>query len=103
VNDDGSEHVITGIKGFGVVHVFDVSQTDGEPLAEESIAPQLLSGEAGGTLYERLSRQVAGQGYSLERGDCEGANGRTDALRRTVRVRADVDQLQATKNLWPTS
>ncbi len=33
------------------------------------------------------------------RGDCDGANGRTDYLSRTVTVRRDVDDAQAAKTL----
>lgn len=33
-DDDGNEKTATGLRGFKVVHVFDVSQTDGEDLPE---------------------------------------------------------------------
>src|SRR5438105_5292083 len=32
-DDEGTEQTVVGLRGFRVVHVFDVSQTDGEPLA----------------------------------------------------------------------
>jgi hypothetical protein len=42
---------------------------------------------------------VADAGYVLERGDCQGANGRASFADRTARVRADVDDAQAVKTL----
>ncbi len=85
------------LRGFRVVHVFDVAQTDGDPLPE--VAPVLLSGQAPAGLWEDLASQVAGYGYALERGNCAGANGYTDPTRRVVRVRDDVDEAQAVKSL----
>lgn len=85
------------LRGFRVAHVFDESQTDGEPVAD--VRPQLLVGDDTAQLWAGLAAQVTAAGYSLERGDCGGANGVTDFLARTVRVRADVDDLQASKTL----
>ncbi len=85
------------LRGFRVVHVFDVAQTDGEPLPD--VAPALLNGQAPAGLWDDLADQVTGHGYTLERGDCSGANGYTDPARRVVRVRADVDDAQAVKTL----
>ncbi len=85
------------LRGFRVVHVFDVAQTDGDPLPD--VAPALLSGQAPAGLWDDLANQVNGHGYTVERGDCSGANGYTDPARRVVRVRADVDDAQAVKTL----
>jgi antirestriction protein ArdC len=85
------------VRGFRVVHVFDVAQTEGEPLPE--VAPALLTGQAPAGLWDDLASQVTGYGYTLERGDCAGANGYTDPTRRVVRVRDDVDGAQAVKTL----
>ena len=85
------------MRGFRVVHVFDVAQTDGEPLPD--VAPALLGGQAPAGLWDDLAGQVAGHGYTLERGDCSGANGYTDPTRRVVRVRDGVDDAQAVKTL----
>ncbi|MBW3643399.1 MAG: ImmA/IrrE family metallo-endopeptidase [Actinobacteria bacterium] len=86
------------LRGFRVVHVFDVDQTDGEPLPEVD-PPALLTGEAPVPLWEALAAQVGAAGFALSRGDCGGANGRTDFGDRTVRVRADVGPAQAAKTL----
>ncbi|WP_019873096.1 ArdC-like ssDNA-binding domain-containing protein [Sporichthya polymorpha] len=85
------------VRGFRVVHVFDVCQTVGEPLPE--IAPRLLTGSAPALLTERLIKTIRGDGYHLERGPCGGANGYTDFTARTVRVRDDVTDAQAGKTL----
>ncbi len=85
------------LRGFRVAHVFDISQTDGDPLPD--VAPELLTGQGPAGLWDDLAAQVAGHGYTLERGDCSGANGFTDPARRVVRVRADVDDAQAVKTL----
>ncbi len=85
------------VRGFRVVHVFDITATEGDPLPE--VAPVLLTGQAPAGLWDDLAGQVAGYGYALERGDCVGANGYTDPTRRVVRVRDDVDEAQAVKTL----
>ncbi|WP_088312713.1 ArdC family protein [Kineosporia sp. R_H_3] len=97
----GEGEVQTGrrrVSGFRVTYVFDVSQTSGTPLPEQP-APQLLEGHAPPGLWDALAAQVAAAGYSLERGDCAGANGVTIPATATVRVRDDVDDAQAVKTL----
>jgi len=95
--DDGSEHKTYGVRGFTTTSVFDVSQTEGEELPD--VGPTLLEGEGVAGLWDGLAAQVAALGYNLERGDCFGANGRTDHGARTVTVRDDVSDAQATKTL----
>ena len=85
------------VRGFRAVHVFDVAQTEGDPLPD--VAPALLVGQAPAGLWNDLAGQVTGYGYALERGDCCGANGYTDPTRRVVRVRDDIDEAQAVKTL----
>lgn len=96
-DDDGSTHNLYGVRGFTTTTVFDVSQTDGEELPD--LGPTLLEGDAVAGLWDGLAAQVRALGYSLERGECFGANGRTDHGARTVTVRADVSDAQATKTL----
>jgi antirestriction protein ArdC len=95
--DTGEEREVWALRGFRPEHVFDVSQTDGEPLAD--VRPELLEGRAPSGLWDALAGQVEAEGFTLERGDCGGANGTTNTSTRTVRVRADVDDAQATKTL----
>jgi len=96
-NDDGSEHTLYGIRGFTTVSVFDLAQTDGDDLP--NVGPALLDGDGVTGLWDALASQVVGRGYTLVRGDCHGANGVTEHETRTVRVRGDVSEAQATKTL----
>ena len=59
-DDDGSETTEAGIRGFRVVHVFDVSQTEGEPLPEFV----RIAGEPG-ELLDDLKSLVADSGIDL--------------------------------------
>lgn len=86
------------LRGFRVVHVFDIAQTDGEPLPQVA-GPELLAGDAPTALWDLLAAQVGAAGFRLERGSCGSANGRTDYTTRSVTVRDDVDSAQATKTL----
>ncbi|SFD96140.1 ArdC-like ssDNA-binding domain-containing protein [Blastococcus tunisiensis] len=85
------------LRGFRVAHVFDISQTQGDPLPD--IAPELLTGDAPAALWEALAAQVAAHGYTLTREACGEANGLTDPRARTVQVRPDVADAQAVKTL----
>lgn len=85
------------LRGFKVVYVFDIAQTDGEPLPDA--APQLLAGQAPAGLWESLAAHVAELGYTLRREDCAPANGRTHRTRRVVEIRPDLDDAQAVKTL----
>jgi hypothetical protein len=85
------------LRGFKVAHVFDLAQTDGDPLPD--IRPALLDGDAPAGLWDALAAQVETAGFALDRGDCRPANGRTDYSARAVTVRDDVSAAQATKTL----
>lgn len=61
-NDDGEEE--RRVTGFGTGHVFDVSQTDGEPLPTLDVPT--LEGDAGGELWQALSRFAATEGLSVK-------------------------------------
>lgn len=84
------------LRGFRVVHVFDITQTVGDPLPAE---PRLLAGHAPERLYDELARLAAQANFTLVRGDCHGANGYTDFTTRTIHVRDDVAPAQAVKTL----
>lgn len=85
------------LRGFRVVHVFDISQTDGEPLPE--VRPQLLTGDAPAALRRALAAHVTAHGFTLTREHCGDANGLTDPAARVVRVRPDIAGAQAVKTL----
>jgi hypothetical protein len=91
--------------GFRVVHVFDISQTDGPPLPTQPL-PELLDGQAPEGLLEALTVQVTNAGYRLRFEELSvphpglaGANGVTDYLTRTVTVRPDLSPAQTVKTL----
>jgi len=85
------------VRGFRVVHVFALHQTEGAPLPD--VAPSLLVGQAPAGLWDALEGQVLGHGYTVHRGDTGRANGWTDPASRTVRVSGAVDDAQAVKTL----
>lgn len=95
---DSSPDAGRQLRGFKVVHVFDVTQTEGQPLPDAG--PALLTGEAPEHLWDHLAGILRDDGYALERGPCPPeVNGHTDFTGRTVRVRDDVDPAQAVKTL----
>lgn len=97
VSVKGQETAQRELRGFRIVHVFDVAQTDGEPLPD--VAPDLLIGSSPANLWERIAGLVEADGFVVERGDCSGANGYTRFDDRVVRVRDDIDPAQAAKTL----
>jgi antirestriction protein ArdC len=86
------------ISGFRLVPVFDIAQTDGDPVPEP-VLPVLLDGEAPEGLWDALLTIVDASGYHVERGECHGANGFTRPSERLIMVREDVTDAQATKTL----
>lgn len=84
--------------GFRVVSVFDVSQTDGDPLPAAP-RPTLLDGDAPEGLWDAVAAIVTSNGFTLERGDCGSANGITYPDERRVRVSDSLQPAQAAKTL----
>jgi hypothetical protein len=86
--------------GFMVVYVFDVAQTDGDPLPEIP-APATVQGHGPVWLWYALARQIAGTGFQVERGPLpepwSDANGITLIEDRRVIVRHDLPDGQAIK------
>ena len=89
---------IVGVRG---ATIFDVSQTDPVTPGQELplMQPALLQGDVAPQLWDALAAHIAGQGFTVERGDCQGANGVTLFTPKIVRVRDDVSTLQAVKTL----
>jgi DNA primase len=89
------------IVGVRTATIFDVTQTD--PVIPDTelplVTPVLLHGDAAPGLWEALATIAQDRGYTLERGDCRGANGVTYFTERLIRVRDDVSPLQAVKTL----
>lgn len=96
------EVVRSGVVGARPAYVWDVSQTDGPPVAELP-RPELLQGAAPEGLWVELASLVAAEGFRLssvaDAASIGGANGRTDFSSRQVMVREDVDPAARTKTL----
>jgi hypothetical protein len=88
--------------GVKPAYVWDVSQTDGEPIPEPP-TPTLLEGQAPAGLWEGLATHVTAAGFELmqvpDAASIGGANGLTDYLARTVSVRDDMPDAARVKTL----
>lgn len=89
------------IVGVRSASIFDVSQTDPVDPGQELplMRPALLQGDVAPQLWDALAAHITDRGFTVERGDCRGANGYTMFEQRLVRVRDDVSTLQAVKTL----
>jgi len=86
------------LHGFRVVHVFDVTQTEGRPLPD--VQPELLKGAAPAGIWDQLVALTANAGYQLERRPCpEGVNGWTAPQDKIVVVDETLEPAQAAKTL----
>jgi antirestriction protein ArdC len=93
----GEERTILGApRAFRVVHVFDISQTEGDDLPE--IPCHRLEGE--GAAYAELTRYAEGLGFRVEVGELPGeTNGLCDPTTKTITVREGLAPAQQTKTL----
>jgi DNA primase len=85
--------------GFRPAHVWDVSQTSGDPLPEPPPIPTPLRGEAPPGLWDRVAGEIGRRGFRLERGDTGDANGWTDARQCAVRIAESLDDAHAVRTL----
>nr|WP_141015725.1 ImmA/IrrE family metallo-endopeptidase [Nocardioides sambongensis] len=96
------EAVRSKLVGLKPAHVWDVSQTDGEPIPEPP-RPTLLQGQAPEGLWDGLADQITARGFELrlvsDARAIGGANGLTDYLTREVSVRMDMDDAAQVKTL----
>src|SRR4051812_35997652 len=88
--------------GLKPTHVWDVSQTAGDPVPEPT-RPGLLQGQAPAGLWDGLADQITAHGFELRlvssAAAIGGANGLTDFLVREVSVRMDMDDAAQVKTL----
>lgn len=89
---DEPERIVTG---FRVVSVFDVSQTEGEPLAD--IGPRLLTSHGDTLLAQTAVGLIEEQGYEYSLGPLHGPNGLTRLSTRQVVVEEKLEAAQRTK------
>lgn len=91
---DGSRQVL---RGFRIVHVFDIAQTDGEDLP--NVLPAPLTDDVPAQLWDRLASYLDASGFRLLRGDTGTANATTHFVTKTVVVKSDLAPAQAVKSL----
>lgn len=96
------ETVRSRLVGLKPTHVWDVSQTEGDPIPEPPL-PTLLRGQAPAGLWDGLADQITAHGFELRlvstAAAIGGANGLTDFLSREVSVRMDMDDAAQVKTL----
>lgn len=95
--DTGEDRQV--IRGFRAVAVFDISQTDGDPLPKAPVTT--LTGEVPRLFRHQLACLIRAEGFTFRLGPMpaghEEANGITDWGTRTVTVRDDLTDAQAAK------
>ncbi|MEQ6902017.1 ArdC-like ssDNA-binding domain-containing protein [Nocardioides sp. YIM 152588] len=88
--------------GLRPAYVWDVSQTDGDPIPARP-TPSLLQGAAPEGLWDGLATQVEDRGFALrmvpDASALGGANGTTNYATYVVSVRADMEPAARTKTL----
>jgi antirestriction protein ArdC len=76
--------------GFRLAYVFDIADTEGDPLPESPAPARLLAGEAPAGMWDALAAQILGAGYRIELVDAIahslGANGTTNPLDQVVQI-----------------
>lgn len=96
------EAVRSRLIGLKPAHVWDISQTDGEPIPVTP-APTLLQGQAPDGLWDGLADQITAHGFELRLVSnakaIGGANGLTDFMTCEVSVRMDMDDAAQVKTL----
>lgn len=96
------ESVRSRLVGLKPAHVWDNSQTGGDPIPEAP-RPSLLKGQAPVALWDGLADQIEARGFGLRLVSnataIGGANGLTDYLTREVSVRMNMDDAAQVKTL----
>ena len=97
---EGGTEEVQKLSGFRLVPVFDVSQTEGEPLPEPV---KLLEGEDAGGMFGKLSKVAEKLGYRVqvtpEIEGHPGANGLCEYGLKTLTVAGNRSELQQVKSL----
>lgn len=100
-NDEGRLERRLIVTGFSVVHVFDISQTDGPALATPAPMPTLLEGQAPEGLRGKLRIYCVLKGFDVQFPDKwdNDANGYTDFVAKKVAIRPGMSAAQQCKTL----
>jgi antirestriction protein ArdC len=98
--DEGEEKTLQQVRGFRVVHVFDISQTEGEELPDlETVRPKLLDADAPEGIWDVLVGQAHAAGFEVIRDRRGSENGYCDFSHKQIAVRPDIAPAQAVKTL----
>lgn len=96
------EVVRSRLVGLRLAHVWDVSQTEGDPIPVRP-RPGLLGGQAPAGLWDGLADQIVARGFGLRlvsnAAAIGGGNGLTDYFTREVSIRVDMDDAAQVKTL----
>ncbi|MGY0541375.1 ArdC-like ssDNA-binding domain-containing protein [Nocardioides sp. YJ-D4] len=88
--------------GLRPAYVWDISQTEGDPIPEPP-KPKLLEGAAPDGLWEALAEHITERGFDLRLVSnataIGGTNGLTDFMTRSVSVRVDMDDAAMVRTL----
>jgi DNA primase len=80
--------------------VFDIAQTEGEPIEElDAVRPQLLEGEAPPAMWDALVGAAEESGFEVIRDRKRTENGYCDLGNKVIAVRPDVTPAQGVKTL----
>jgi len=69
VTDEATGEKKRIVRGFGVATVFDITQTDGDPLPLDVLSPEELEGDASHDLFQNIRRQLLDRKYVVEDAD----------------------------------
>lgn len=98
---DATGRPALAVRGFRAETVFDLAQTDGDPVPTVA-EPTELAGDGPAGLFHRIAELLTARGYTLTREQPLShpeAYGEVSFAHRVVRVRPDVDPAQACKTL----
>lgn len=95
----GAEKEVRRIVGVRPVPVFDVAQTDGDPLPAAPIAVNSLTGRAPDGMTEAISEEIAAKGFTIEYADTGKAGGYTDFTNNKVVISDRSTHMQQAKTL----
>lgn len=88
------------LRGFRIVHVFDISQTEGQDLPDlDAVRPKLLDGGAPEGIWEALVAKANAAGFEVIRDRRGSENGYCNFTNNKIAVRSDVETAQAVKTL----
>lgn len=82
--------------GWGIGYVFDVSQTDGEPLPEPVA---VLAGEDEHGVFDALAKVAGKLGFTVESADLGAVNGRTEFDPDVITIHSGRPPVQRVKTL----